>query len=276
MIKINWRLISKFIEKHGPAILSWMAVGGTVLTGYFTHKATEKTTLELSEIYERPENSEMLEKDLKKEHLFKEGGWKNYISSGIAGIGTIACIIGANYWHLSKESALTAAVAFYKASESELAKAVKEKYGDEAFSEIKKDISKKKIEDDRPPWEPKNSNKMTIYEPYTKQWFQASQQELLWAELTANRMLQQSWSVTLNDILALYPGCKKTKMGKTIGWSLNDECFQEAVSYSPSGIPWITLVPQSITNPDGSTFFQMEYEIHPDDITEALKLEDKL
>lgn len=274
MIKINIKAIGKILEKNGPSILSWAAVGGVLLTGYLTHKATMKTFAKTTEAVLFEEETEKPTIDICKEQTKKN--WKNYIPPVIAGVGTAACIIGANYWHLSKEGALTAAVAFYKAAESDIANAVKEKYGNEALDEIKKDITKKKMEDDRPPWEPKDSNKMTIYEPYTKQWFRASQQEILWAELTANKMLQQSWSVTLNDILGLYPGCKKKPIGKTIGWSLNDESFMECISYSPSGAAWITFCPQLCENPDGSTYFQMEYEIHPNDISEALKLEDKL
>lgn len=276
MIKVNWKAISKVLEKNGPSILSWAAVGGVLLTGYLTHRATQQNTMEIAAEAERPENSEKPISVIKKEVNGRL--WKNYIPVGVAGIGTIACIIGANYWHLSKEGALTAAVAFYKASEEEIKTAIKEKYGDESLEEIKKDIAKKKMEDDRPPWEIKDPTKMDIYEPYTKQWFRASQQEILWAELTANKMLQQNWTVTLNDILSLYPGCKKTQLGKTIGWSLNDESFMECLqySYSAPNAAWITLVPQTIENPDGTTYFQMEYEIHPNDITEALKLEDKL
>ena len=264
MIKVNWKVISKVLEKHGPSILSWAAVGGVLLTGYLTHKATQKTTMEIASQAELPENSEKPIGIIKKEVTKHQ--WKNYIPPVIAGVGTAACIIGANYWHLSKEGALTAAVAFYKAAEEEIKTAIKEKYGDESLEEIKKDIARKKMEEDRPPWEVKEPGKMDIYEPYTKQWFRASQQEILWAELTANKMLQQSWRVTLNDILVLYPGCRKTKLGQTIGWSLNDEAFLESVDYSPSGAAWITFCPQLIANDDGTSYFQMEYEIHPNDI----------
>lgn len=277
-MKINFKMIGNIIEKHGPSILTGMAAIGVVLTGYLTYKATEKTCGERVLAMSKDFNDEMkncngdissIDTDAlvnkESDGLFKKY-WKNYIPPAIAGIGTIACIVGANYWHLSKESAMAAAVAFYKAAESDLAKEIKEKYGDDALKEIKTDIVKKKMEDDRPPWEPKDSTKMTIYEPYTKQWFRASQQEILWAELTANKMLQQTWKVTLNDILALYDGCKKTKLGNVIGWSLDDEMFLEAVDYSPSGAAWITFCPQLITNDDGSSYFQMEYEICPNEL----------
>lgn len=264
MIKVNWKVISKVLEKHGPSILSWAAVGGVLLTGYLTHKATMKTLGKTMEAALFEEETEKPTIDICKEQTKKN--WKNYIPPVIAGVGTAACIIGANYWHLSKEGALTAAVAFYKASEEEIKTAIKEKYGDESLEEIKKDIARKKMEEDRPPWEVKDPTKMDIYEPYTKQWFRASQQEILWAELTANRMLQQTGKVKLNDILAMYNGCRKTKLGEAIGWSLDDEMFLEAIDYSPSRIAWITFCPQRIDNDDGTSYFQMEYEIHPNDI----------
>lgn len=274
MFKINVRAIGKILEKHGPSILSWTAVGGVILTGYLTYRATLKTLSDSTEAVLFEEETEKPVNDICKEQTKKN--WKNFGPAIIAGVGTIACVIGANYWHLSKEGALTAAVAFYKAAESDIANAVKDKYGDEALEEIKKDISKKKIEDDRPPWEPKDSNKMTIYEPYTKQWFRASQQEILWAELTANKLLQQIGVVTLNDILALYPDCKKKPIGNVLGWSMCDESFLECACYSPSKTAWITMCPQTLTNPDGSIYFAMEYEIHPNDISEELKSEGAL
>lgn len=279
-MKINFKIIGKIIEKHGPSILTGMAAVGVVLTGYLTHKAAEKThgaqALTMAkdfadEVKNSDGNIDQIDTDtIINEELdgwFKKY-WKNYIPPVIAGVGTIACIIGANYWHLSKESALAAAVAFYKASESDLKEVIKEKFGEDAIEDVKKEVAKKRIDDDRPPWEPKDSTKMTIYEPYTKQWFRASQQEILWAELTANKMLQQTWKVRLNDILALYDGCKQTKLGNVIGWSLDDEMFMDAVSYSPSRAAWITFVPIKVEKPDGNAYFEMEYEIHPNELPE--------
>jgi len=263
-MKINLKLIGNVLEKHGPSILTGIAAVGVVLTGYLTHKATEKVTMEIASEVKRPENSETPIKEIKKKVTKKH--FKNYIIPTVVGVGTIACVVGVNYWHLSKEGAMAAAVAFYKASEGELKEAIKEKYGEDALEDLKKDIAEKKLEDERPPWEPKESTKMTIYEPYTKQWFRASQQEILWAELTANKMLQQTYKVKLNDILALYDGCKKTKLGEIIGWSMDDEMFLEAIDYSPSRAAWITFVPIKVEKPDGNTYFEMDYEIHPNEL----------
>ena len=83
-------------------------------------------------------------------------------------------------------------------------------------------------------------------------------------------MLQGNYTVTLNEILALYPGCKKKKIGNTIGWSYDDETFCELSSYYGAGA-WIDLIPQIVETKDGETYFQMEYGIHPNDITEVLK-----
>lgn len=265
-MKLKIKMIAGFLEKHGPSILTGIAVIGVVITGYLTNRATQKVTMEVAAEAERPENSEIPIKEIKK-RVTKEN-WKAYIPSMIAGVGTIACVVGANYWHISRESAMAAAVAFYKASESELKNAIKEKYGEDSLEELKKDIAKKRMEDDRPPWEPKDSTKMTIFEPYTKQWFRASQQEILWAELTANKMLQQTYKVKLNDILAMYDGCKKTKLGEIIGWSMEDEMFLEAIDYSPSRAAWITFTPISVERPDGSIYFEMDYEIHPNEFPE--------
>ena len=216
-----------------------MAVGGVALTGWLTHKAALKSN---------PEKS------------FKEQ-WKNYIPSIVAGAGTIACIVGANAMHLSIESALAGAVAFYKASGEEFEEAAFEKFGDAGLRD-----------NVVPPNSPVYSTmKIQIWEPYTKQWFEATQQEILWAELTANKMLQQRGQITLNDVLRLYsdPHLKLKKRGDMLGWSWDDECFNEAASYYYAG-GWIDMCPQ-FDDYGGGPRFVMDYGINPLDISELTR-----
>ena len=243
---INVTAAKTILIKHGPSILSGAAVAGVVLTALLTHRADKKLIGAVAEAALFDEDTETPTEEIVKHQAVHY--WKNYIPAGICGLLTIGCVIGSNRWHLSKEGALAAAALMYKTGGEDLEKKLRGEFGD------------------RPPWEDRNPAKMMIYDPYTDQWFQATQQEILWAELTANKMLQQRGVVTLNDILSMYKGTRKTKKGQTLGWSYSDDAFDEMASYYTCGA-WIDLCPQIIINPDGTTYMQMEYGIHPGDIS---------
>ena len=110
--------IIALFRKHAPTILTGISCVGVVLTGYLTHKVSSKKSIEC-------------------EMYFKRQNWKDYILPITAGAGTIACIIGANYIHLSREAALSAALAFYKALGNDIQDAVETKFGTEGLMETK-------------------------------------------------------------------------------------------------------------------------------------------
>ena len=237
---IDPKLIFSAVKKHAPTILSGMAIVGVGLTGWLTHEATLKSD---------PEKS------------LKEN-WKNYISPAVAAVGTIACIIGAHKIYLSREAAALAAVAFYKASGEDFEEAVFDKFGNSGLKANVMNADKNDV--------PKSmTTKIRIWEPYTKQWFEATQQEILWAELTANKMLHQRGQVTLNDVLKLYsdPNLKMKKKGNDLGWSWDDEMFNESACYYYAG-GWIDICPQ-FEEYNGSMRFVMDYGINPNDISEC-------
>lgn len=232
-MKIDPKLVLRFIRKNAPSILSVMACGGVTLTGFLTHEAAQKSD---------------------KEEPFREH-WKNYIPSIIAGVGTIACVIGANCMHISKEAALTGAVAFYKAlsdSGKEYEEAVYEKFSDAGLKENCESAEHSFI--------PRNV-KVRVYEPYTKQYFNTTTQELLWAELEANKLLSSKGTVKLNDVLALYKDCKPKPIGEEIGWSWDEDWFCESASYYWHG-GWIDLCPQWRER-NGKQEFVLDYGINP-------------
>lgn len=237
---MNYGRIITLAKKNIPSILSGTALVGSAVTTYFAYKAGQKHDSE---------------KPLKKQ-------WKNYISTAVSFIGTAACIVGANRLHLGKEAALAAAVAFYKACGEDFEDAVFDKFSDAG---LKKNVLNTDKNADPPA---SMTMKIKIWEPYTKQYFYASQQDILWAELTANKMLQQKGIVTLNDVLRLYndPNIKLKKKGDTLGWSYDDEMFCESSSYYYAG-GWIDMCPQ-FEDTDGKTRFVMDYGINPIDISD--------
>ena len=243
-MQIDPKVIFAATKKYAPTILSGMAVVGVGITGWLSHRAARKFDSEKS---------------------FKEQ-WKNYIPTGVAGLATVACIIGANWIHLSREAALISGVTFYKTMLKEY-----EEYEDEMYERFQD--AGLKVNNERKPEDPKTISKnmkIRIWEPYTKQWFESSQQEILWAELTANKMLHQRGQCTLNDVLKLYsdPSLKMRKIGDELGWAWGDEMFEDASCYYYAG-GWIDMCPQ-FEEIDGKWCFVMDYGINPNDITQVV------
>ena len=266
-MKIDFKLIKPVLEKHGPTILTGLASIGVLFTGYLVHRADLKNLGDIAEAVLFTDDSDIPMGETVKRVTKKN--WKLYIPSAVSAVCTIGCIVGADRWHVSKEGMLAAAALMYKTSGEELEKKLREEFGDEKVTEIKQKIAEEKAEQNRPPWEERHPDKMKIWEPYTEQWFYASQKDILWAEIVINKKLAQEMEVTLNDLLALY-GCKKTKKGEELGWTIEDECFTEIWACGGALMGnWIDFCPQVIENKDGTTYFQMEYVIHPVNIDEV-------
>lgn len=257
---INYNLIKSFMIKHGPSILTGCACFGVVLTGYFTHKAAMDCLSDVTEAVLCTEETETPVKDIVHRTVKKR--WKNYIPAIITGVVAIGCSIWANQWHMTKEGMLASAAIMYKTGSEELEKGFIKKFGSEKIQEVKKEIADK----ERLPKLDGIPDKMKIWEPYTQQWFYASQKDILWAELTINKMLAQQLTARLSDILTLF-GCKNTKEAEKLGWTYNDECFVQiwAIGGGLYG-NWIDFCPQTVENLDGSSYLQMEYGVHPVDL----------
>jgi hypothetical protein len=234
---MNPKLIFSVCRKNLPTILSAGACGGVVLTGWLSYEAGKK----------------------------EEKDWKKWISPALAALGTICCIAAAHKIHMSREAAMLAAIAFYKAAGEDFEEEVFDKFGDAG---LKENVMTKDPEQHGP--YRSDTLKIKIWEPYTKQYFYATQQEILWAELTANKLLSQRGHCSLNDILSFYsdPHLKKhKKIGDRLGWSWDDDMFQEESCYYYAG-GWIDICPQ-FDEQDGECCFVMEYCIHPNDISEV-------
>lgn len=238
--------ILKFVQKNLPTILSVAASVGVVGTGFLAFKAGVKK-----------EEANGLGASVK---------WTAYIPPIACGAATIACIISAEKLHLNREAALAAAVAFWKDNYNKLDAKMTEALGEEKAKELKREI----VRDDIPKDELKrqaetatDDGKMLCYEPYTKQFFRASKEQLLWAELTANKIFAGKGGTKLNDIIELFPGCKKTQVGDSLGWFLDDFGNYKASYYFPRcGHQFIDIQPYP-SKVDGVECLIIEYGLCP-------------
>lgn len=250
-----------------PSILTGVAVAGVVETTILAVKATPKALDILEEMHtsEKKDGTPWNKKDDIK------ATWKCYIPSAIAGGITVACILGANQAHLSKEAGIIAAYSLLGDKFSDYRERSGEKHDKKIMNGIKKDhISEAANEK---PDTPLEVGKMWVYEPESKQYFQATTEQILWAELTANKMFANQGWLSFNQFLDLLPGAKKVPWGNFTGWYSIDEdgTWDYNWSFYPGGTPWIDIQPQIATDDD---VMILAYGMHPGDCPDPHDIEE--
>ena len=262
---------------NAPSIFTGMAVAGVVETTILAVKATPAA---ITKIY----NKQKKKGNLTRREMVKEA-WTCYIPTACVGGATIACIVAANSMHIRKEASIAAAYSLYEGRYNAYRQKNKELFGEENDEKIEKDLDKELVKRNPPPGYlrqyAEEDSKFLCYEPITNQYFMANKTQLLWAELTANKIFQQKEKVTLNEILRLFPGASCTRpIGDTKGWFLDDS-YYEWMSYNSGfwGNPWMDIEPRLIEE-DGHEVFVIEFSIKPMgenvwDLDEVMDSQDK-
>lgn len=226
--------------KKAPEILTGINVAGVGITAWLTHRATKKAEADLEE---KPK-------------------WKYYILPGVSGAVTIAAGIGSNRISAKRLGEAIAIGALYADRVKALEGKIEEKLGKEELLKIKEEEKQKKLSDISNGG--LHDGKMLCYEPESKQYFHATQQQLLMAEITANKIFKNDGKLTMNQWLQLLPECKtKPSWGDKWGWWESDEegCADFNWSFY-RGAPWIDIQPQ-ITEKNGEPLLIIAYGMHP-------------
>ena len=137
--KIGFKAV-RFLKKNSSTILTCVGAVGVVGTAVTAVKATPKALDILAEATE--EKGE----ELTKVEKFKVAG-PVYIHSVLIGTATIACIFGANILNKRQQGALMSAYALLDNSYKQYKGKVKELYGEEVDTHIKKEIVKDKYKE---------------------------------------------------------------------------------------------------------------------------------
>lgn len=254
------------LVKNLPSILTGVAVAGVVETVILAVKATPKALdiLEDKKSEEKQDGTPWNKKDTVK------ATWKCYIPAAIAGGMTIGCILMANHVHLVKEAGIVAA--YWKLGGK--FQDYKEKAGEKTNEKVEKAIRKEHISEAvvNKPADPLEIGKIWVYEPESEQYFQATTEQILWAELTANKMFANQGWLSLNQFLALLPNAKKSDFGDYYGWYTIDEDGSWDFNWSfYRGTPWIDIQPQ-ITEDDD--VMVLAYGMHPGDCPDPNDIEE--
>lgn len=205
----NLLTVSKrFVKKNGSTILTCVGAAGVVATTVSAVKATPKA-LKLIEEAEKEKGDE-----LSKWETIQVAA-PTYIPTALLGIGTITCIFSAHMVNQRTQAALTSAYALLDQTHKEYKKKVEEMYGIEADQGVREELAKNQYEEE----EIKEEDELPLfYDEFSKRYYNARNEDILYAEYEINKLLNTNGAVSLNDYYNLV-GLDPVDYGEYLGWS---------------------------------------------------------
>lgn len=205
-----------FLNRNSATILSVAGGVGVVATTVMAVKATPKAIVLIEEATE-----EKGEKLTALETIIAAG--PVYIPAVIVGVSTVACIFGANILNKRKQASLMSAYALIDSSYKEYRNKVNEMYGEEADSNIRKEIAKDKYEESNVS---KSGEKQLFYDMYSSRYFESTMEAVQKAEYKTSTDMLINCGTTVNTFyneLGLPHEDAYDELGWA--WSKNEEMF---------------------------------------------------
>lgn len=247
--------IFKFVKKNSPTILSVIAVVGIVGTVTSSIKATPKAVEKCKKKASDKGDS------LTKTEVFKEV-WKDYIPTVALGVGTIACIFGANVISKNRQASLVSAYALTNTAFKRYSRKLKELYGQEAHEKILQELgaeTAKDVEIYNYDWftsrcmefDKNDENEILFYDALSKRYFKSTPSRVLMAEYHLNRNFALGAEPSLNNFYE-FLGISPVEGGDVIGW---DMC---------GGLYWIDFEHIKNVLDDGLEYYIISTPFEPD------------
>lgn len=253
--------MNKF-KKALPTILSIISVAGLAATVVTAVRATPKAVKILEE-RKSDNDGELTVGEMVK------ATWKCYIPTVVTGIGTAACIIGANVLNRKMQASLASAYALVSNSYQKYKSKVVELYGTEAHDKIMASISAEKsnalpiiaesfIKNSCLDFDEKEEE-ILFYDAFSERYFTSTISKVLQAEYHLNRNYVLGGEVDVNDLYD-FLGISRIDAGGIIGWS----CYDGEIN-------WIDFDHRKTTTDDGLEVYIIEmifepFELYSDEI----------
>lgn len=239
-----------YLKRNASTILTVVGGAGVVTTTVLAVKATPKALLLLDEAkQEKGRNLTVLEQILVATPV--------YIPTILSGVGTLACIFGANILNKSHQAGLISAYALLDNSYKEYKAKVGELYGEEATHTIQEEIAKDKYDEVKPKFDD-----VLVYDKFSGQYFSTSLVNLSRAEYELNRNIHMRGWADLNEFYELL-GVEGIDCGEELGWS-------EGGNLARYWQGWVDFNHRKAVMDDGTeyiilTTFQEPYMCYEDD-----------
>lgn len=220
------RNLYRKILHNGSTILTVMGVVGVVGTAVTAVMATPKA-LQIINIAKEKNEDEPTKLDMVKLVA------PIYIPSALVGVGTIACIVGANILNKRQQAALTSAYIMISRAHNDYTAKLVELYGQEADDKIREGLMKNPIEAEPPHVASDhlictgsrgletvcNSEPALFYDTISERYFESTPLNVYAAEYYLSRNFMLMGYTTPNDFYD-FLGIPQTPDGDTVGWSM--------------------------------------------------------
>jgi hypothetical protein len=236
-----FRTAQKAAIDNAPAILTGIAVVGTVSSIVFTGKATFKAAQVIAD------HQGMLDVEEKTHPLSKrekvELTWRYYVPAAGTAVLTIACIIGANRISTTRAAALASAYTAVQKGFKEYQNKVVEQIGKNKEQKVRDAVAQDRI-DRRPP-----SAEVTLVgtgtvlcmDAHTGRYFNGDMEAIRSAENDINYQIIHQDYASLSDFYSLI-GLESTSESDNLGWN-TDAKFEidYSTAMAPDGRPCIVI-----------------------------------
>lgn len=224
------------LKRVSPTILSCIAAIGTVATAVLAVKATPKA-IEYIQMNTGYNHDGVMEVPSKEEIV--KATWKNYIPAVAVGLGTIVCILSANGLNRKQQATITSAYVLLENAYKEYKNKLKDIYGEETDTEVRKAVEKDNYTGDPDV----TDGKLLFYDEYSNRYFERTMEEVIDAEYHLNREFILEGDVKLNKFYELL-GLPGTELGAVVGW----DCESAAAFF---GYQWIDFEHDLVVMDDG-------------------------
>lgn len=204
---------SKFTADHSPAILTAVAVTGSVMTAYLTGKAA----FEASNIIALRENDEQVSMTTEEKVKF---AWRLFIPAAGSGVMTVVCIIAANRIGTRRAAAMASAYMISEKAFETYKDKVVEKIGSNKEREIRDEIAQDLVCD-----HPVANNEVVIIngdvlflDAYSGRYFRSDMETVKHAQNAVNHMINSDFYASLTDFYN-YVGLPSTSVSNEVGWN---------------------------------------------------------
>lgn len=213
-----------YAEKHAPAILTYLGIGGFFTT---TALAVVKT----------PEAMHLIDEKKRREQRGQltmgqviKATWKCYIPAAVMAVGSTGCLIGANVINGRRQAALMAAYSLSERAVAQYHAKVVETLGKRKEQAIREAVDKERIDNDPPSKEilmAAGNGKTLCYDAFCGRYFYSDRAAIMSAVNELNRRMSTYTEpyVSLNQ-LYMEVGLPVVEVGDLMGWNVNTDLIK--------------------------------------------------
>lgn len=220
---------SKIVSDNSPAILSAIAVTGTLTTAYLSGRASFKAAeivrdyeLDMHDPSGKNDNVEITKPTTLQEKALLT--WKLYIPAASTAVMTIACIVAANRIGTRRAAALAAAYKFSERATAEYKAKVVEKFGEKKEQAARDELAQDRV-DKNPPKEKDilftGRGEVLCYEACFGRWFMSDMHLLRKAQNETNIVVIRDGYASLSVFYNLI-GLDATTYSDEVGWNTDN------------------------------------------------------